>query len=53
MALCELVEAPLGLLKAQYIYICSYGAIIYRSTIQIESVKHAVTHSAKPFNGVT
>ena len=43
---------PLDLLKGQYNIYVVMGPTIYRSTIQIESVKHAVTHSAKPFNGV-
>ena len=53
MALCELVEAPLVLLKAQYnIYVVSMW-LLYTGVQKIESVNHAVTLSAKPFKGIT
>ena len=53
MALRELMEAPLVLLKAQYVSInnaivCSYGSHIQEHK-KIESVDHAVTLLVKPF----
>ena len=52
MALCELMEAPLVLLKAQYnIYVVM--GLLCTGVQKIESVDHAVTLSAKPFKGVT
>ena len=48
MALCELMEAPLVLLKAQYNTVCSYGSHIQEHK-KIESVDHAVTLLVKPF----
>ena len=52
MALCELMEAPLVLLKAQYnIYVVM--GLLYPGVQKIESVDHAVTLLVKPFKGVT
>ena len=46
MALCELVEAPLVLLKALYVTVVM--GLLYTG-----SVDHAVTFLVKPFKGVT